>query len=147
VKAGAFPSLRLVVAVCAVLAAVGLSGCTTTTACPGPCQDRLIVTFPGLDLSKKPTASAWQGVFQYCNPEVALDVPSPTGLRCDAPAKGELGVELGYLDVPIVVTVRVRFADGTTVTRKFDVDLGGPMNNTSECTTPGCRVVRKTFEL
>lgn len=143
-KVGSFSSLRFVVAVCAALAAVGLSGCMTTTACPAPCEDRLVVTFPGLDLSKKPTVGAWRGVSRTCD-NVPLSVATPATGGCDVPAVGELSVPLGYLEAPTVVTVRVRFADGTMVTRNVDVDFGGPLD-TSEC-RPECRVVRKAFEL
>lgn len=123
------------VAVCGVVTL----GCTVA---PMPeCRGSVVVSFPALDLSAKPSASVWVGGVRYCREAVPLDYTeyqrAPRGAPCGLRRSAELRIPV-HSEAP--VTVRLNFGQNPGPTRTFEIDF-----DDREPDAFGCREQNVTF--
>ncbi len=122
--------------VAVALAGVALCACTVDDLLP-TCADAVVITFPGLDLTTKPSASVWVDGFRACKNAVPLDEAeykktfSPGGV-CGLRRSGELFVIL-YEDEPHTVMVRLNYDQTPGPTRSFEVDFDDVEPNAEGC--------------
>ena len=125
----------VVAAVCGVVTL----GCTVAPI--EECGERVVVLFPALDLSAKPSASVWVGGFRYCKEAVPLDYieyqRAPRGAPCGLRRSGELVIPV-HSEAP--VTVRLNFGQNPGPTRTFEIDF-----DDREPDAFGCREQNVTF--
>lgn len=118
-------------------------GCQAVAPLP-PCTDAFVVTFPGLDLTTKPSASVWVDGFRACKNAVPLDEAeykktfSPGGV-CGLRRSGELFVIL-HEDEPHTIVVRLNYDQTPGPTRTFEVDF-----DDVELNAEGCRRLERSF--
>lgn len=118
-------------------------GCKVEAPLP-PCDDAVVITFPALDLTTKPSASVWVDGFRYCKNAVLLDESeyrtqfSPGGF-CGLRRSGELFVLL-FGDEPRSITVRLNYDQTPGPTRTFEVDFDD-VDRDAE----GCRRLERSF--
>lgn len=131
----------LLVALCGI-AGVASWGCTVENMIP--CDDAVVITFPALDLTRKPSASVWVDGFRYCRNAVLLDEVeykkqySPGGF-CGLGRSGELFVIL-HGGEPHTVMVRLNYDQTPGPTRTFEVDF-----DDADRDADGCRRLDRSF--
>lgn len=111
--------------VAVALCGVALVGCTITELLP-TCEQAVVVSFRGLDLSRSPSASVWLNESRHCKEAVPLDnaayARDPRGSPCRLLGTGELVIPIP-VEGPVTVTVRLNYDETPGPSRTFDVDF------------------------